>query len=118
MSFWVDALLKGTALLIVIFGLAAVSRRWSAATRHLLWCFGLVGLLVLPVISRVTPWHLPVLPPVEGVVIGEIFPTAAPEAAQRSGTEAPIHDERAIGRDRDGSPAGPITSFTSEPRAV
>ena len=81
MSFWVDALVKGTALLIVIFGLAAVSRRWSAATRHLLWCFGLVGLLVLPVLSSVIPWHLRVLPPVEGAAIGEILPTAAPEAA-------------------------------------
>ncbi|HKY60740.1 MAG TPA: HEAT repeat domain-containing protein [Gemmatimonadota bacterium] len=82
MSFWLDALVKGTALLIVIFGLAAVSGRWSAATRHLLWCFGLVGLLILPALSSVTPWHLPVLPPVEGAAIGEILPTTAPEAAR------------------------------------
>ena len=72
MSFWVDALVKGTALLIVIFGLAAVSGRWSAATRHLLWCFGLGGLLALPVLSSVTPWHLPVLPPVEGVTVEDL----------------------------------------------
>jgi HEAT repeat protein/beta-lactamase regulating signal transducer with metallopeptidase domain len=82
MSFWVDALVRGTALLIVIFGLAAVSGRWSAATRHLLWCFGLVGLLILPALSSVTPWHLRVLPPVEGAGIGAILPTAAPEAAR------------------------------------
>lgn len=81
MPFWVDALVKGTALLIVIFGLAAVSGRWSAATRHLLWCFGLVGLLILPALSSLTPWRLRVLPPVEGAAIGEIPPTTAPEAA-------------------------------------
>jgi HEAT repeat protein/beta-lactamase regulating signal transducer with metallopeptidase domain len=97
MSFWVDALVKGTALMIVIFGLAAVSGRWSAATRHLLWCFGLVGLLVLPVLSSVTPWHLRVLPPVEGAASGEILPTAAPEAApDRTGDsgERPALDAR------------------------
>ena len=88
MSFWVDALVKGTALLIVIFGLAAVSGRWSAATRHLLWCFGLVGLLVLPALSSLTPWRLRVLPPVEGAAIGEILPTTAPEAAREHSTAA------------------------------
>lgn len=95
MSFWLDALVKGTALLIVIFGLAAVSGRWSAATRHLLWCFGLVGLLALPVLSSVTPWHLRVLPPAEGAATAEILPTAAPEAVPdrtAAGGEEPAAD--------------------------
>ena len=101
MSFWVDALVKGTALLIVIFGLAAVSGRWSAATRHLLWCFGLMGLLILPVLSSVTPWHLAVLPPVEGAAIVEILPTTAPETAREHGTargERPVPEagDRAV----------------------
>ncbi|MGH7588407.1 MAG: HEAT repeat domain-containing protein, partial [Gemmatimonadota bacterium] len=110
MSFWVDALVKGTALLIVIFGLAAVSGRWSAATRHLLWCFGLVGLLILPALSSVTPWHLRVLPPVEGAGIGEILPTTAPEAVREHPTAGgERRDSKAGDRAVDPSPATPLS---------
>ena len=110
MSFWVDALVKGTALLIVIFGLAAVSGRWSAATRHLLWCFGLGGLLALPVLSSVTPWHLPVLPPVEGVTVEDRFPTVAPEAVSERGTVGGGSPARESGdRAVDPSPGRPAS---------
>ncbi len=117
MSFWVDAFVKGTALLIVIFGLAAVAGRWSAATRHLLWCFGLVGLLVLPAVSSLIPWHLRVLPPVEGAAIGEIFPTAAPEAARSRGTAAGEGAVREPG-DRVADPARAIPASIATPKAI
>jgi HEAT repeat protein/beta-lactamase regulating signal transducer with metallopeptidase domain len=116
MSFWVDALVKGTALLIVIFGLAAVSGRWSAATRHLLWCFGLVGLLILPALSSLTPWHLRVLPPVEGAAIGEIVPTTAPETARERLTAAGERRDSETG-DRAVDPS-PATSLSMTPRAA
>lgn len=107
MPFWVDALAKGTALLIVIFGLAAVSGRWSAASRHLLWCFGLVGLLVLPALSSLTPWRLRVLPPVEGAAIGEIPPATAPETARERET-TPGGEATLTGTGRAADPANVI----------
>ena len=115
MSFWVDALVKGTALLIVIFGLAAVSGRWSAATRHQLWCFGLVGLLILPALSSVTPWHLRVLPPVEGVALGEILPTTAPNicAKRRRQSDAARRLPRARSRPAWVSSSSPMSSTVS-----
>jgi HEAT repeat protein/beta-lactamase regulating signal transducer with metallopeptidase domain len=114
MSFVLDALVKGTALLIVIFGLAAVSGRWSAATRHLLWCFGLLGLLVMPALSSVMPWRLPVLPPVEGVAVGEFLPTAAPEAAVRRGRAG----GEAVGRAGAGESSGPASSDLTVPSFI
>ncbi|MGH7549485.1 MAG: M56 family metallopeptidase [Gemmatimonadota bacterium] len=107
MPFWVDALVKGTTLLVMIFGLAAVLKSSSAATRHLLWCFGLLGLLTLPALSSVMPWHLPVLPPVDGAVVEEPIPTGAPEAvAVQSGVDV-------------GGPVGdPEGSLTGEPPAT
>ena len=58
----IEILLKGTALLVVVFGVAAALRSASAATRHLVWAFGLVGLLSLPLLTAVTPWRLEILP--------------------------------------------------------
>jgi HEAT repeat protein/beta-lactamase regulating signal transducer with metallopeptidase domain len=58
----IEILLKGTALLAVVFGVAAALRGASAATRHLVWAFGLVGLLSLPLLTAVTPWRLEILP--------------------------------------------------------
>ncbi|MGH7403848.1 MAG: M56 family metallopeptidase, partial [Candidatus Rokuibacteriota bacterium] len=83
-----DALVKATTLLVVIFGLAALAKKSSAATRHLLWCFGLLGLLALPALSRIMPWHLPVLPPVEGAAVVEPIPTGTPEAVTARGGSA------------------------------
>jgi HEAT repeat protein/beta-lactamase regulating signal transducer with metallopeptidase domain len=56
------ALLKSSLLLIVVFGLAGLMRRTSAATRHLVWSLGLVGVLLIPLLSETLPWHWGVLP--------------------------------------------------------
>ncbi|MGH7563179.1 MAG: M56 family metallopeptidase, partial [Gemmatimonadota bacterium] len=113
MPFWVDALVKGTTLLIVIFGLAAVLKSSSAATRHLLWCFGLLGLLALPALSSVMPWRLPVLPPVDGAAVVEPIPTDAPEAAAARGgaDDRTASEERSWKAARGGSLGDPERSL-------
>jgi HEAT repeat protein/beta-lactamase regulating signal transducer with metallopeptidase domain len=69
---WVlGMLLKGTALLLAVAGLAAALRRASASVRHLLWSAGLITVLALPVLSLAVPWRLPVVTvaapaPIEG----------------------------------------------------
>src|SRR5262245_24922115 len=56
--------LKGT----IILGLAALAALWlrrgSAASRHMAWQMGLLGLLALPVVTFVRPFevHIPALP--------------------------------------------------------
>src|SRR5262249_17388653 len=60
---FLDWTLKGTLLLLLTVALAAVLRRASAATRHLVWALGLASLLALPAAALVLPaWPLPVLP--------------------------------------------------------
>ena len=57
-----DAILKSTALLALTAGISLLLRRGSAATRHMIWTLGLLGALVLPVLSLAVPrWQIPVL---------------------------------------------------------
>ena len=58
-----DMLAKGSVIL-AIAGLASLClHRSSAAVRHLVWAVGLMGLLVLPILSLTLPnWQVPVLP--------------------------------------------------------
>ncbi len=54
--------LKGTALLMVAFGVTACLRRASAALRHLVWSAAIAGILALPLVSAAVPWRIGVLP--------------------------------------------------------
>jgi len=58
---FVDAAIKGAAVLILVAGLVLILRRQSAALRHLLWTLGMAGLLIMPVLSLSLP-GLHVLP--------------------------------------------------------
>src|SRR5258705_6539310 len=53
--------LKATVILIAAHGLCFILRRASAAARHLVWIVAFAALLLLPILSRVTPgWTAPV----------------------------------------------------------
>ncbi|MBA3442559.1 MAG: hypothetical protein H0T92_22105, partial [Pyrinomonadaceae bacterium] len=60
------ASLKGALVLAAVAVLNLVLRsRATAATRHLLWCMALGGLLALPLLSSaLNVWQVPVLPAV------------------------------------------------------
>jgi len=59
----VDVAWKSALVLAAAGALALVLRRASAAARHLAWCLGLAGSLVLPALALVVPvWVWPVLP--------------------------------------------------------
>src|SRR5437773_395863 len=53
--------LKATVILIAALGLCLILRRASAAARHVVWTVAFAALLLLPILSRVTPaWTAPV----------------------------------------------------------
>jgi len=54
---------KATLILLLTALVAALLWRASAAVRHLVWCVGVAGVLVLPLLSAFVPaWELPLLP--------------------------------------------------------
>jgi len=53
---------KATILLAFVALLCLAFRRFSAATRHLLWSLMLCASLLIPFISYVKSWELPILP--------------------------------------------------------
>ena len=70
-AMFIDAVLKSTALLAFAFMLALVLRRAPAAARHLVWSLGLVGVLLIPALSRTIPWKFEVLPAIESAELVE-----------------------------------------------
>jgi beta-lactamase regulating signal transducer with metallopeptidase domain len=62
-----DVAIKSLVLLMAASVLVLLLRNASAATRHLVWCVTVCGLLVLPVVSLIAPkWTVPVLPALPG----------------------------------------------------
>ena len=57
-----SAAAKATLLLAFAALLCSAFRRFSAATRHLVWAAALCAALVLPLLSFVTAWEVPILP--------------------------------------------------------
>jgi HEAT repeat protein/beta-lactamase regulating signal transducer with metallopeptidase domain len=57
----VVTLVKGTLLLLAAIVVVSVLRRASAAVRHLVWGTVIASLLVLPLVSVILPWRLPVI---------------------------------------------------------
>lgn len=68
---------KATFLLGFVALLCSVVRRFSAATRHLLWTLSLCAALLLPFLSIVEVWEVPVLP----AEISSLNPAQSNEAA-------------------------------------
>lgn len=93
-------LLLQTTLVLGAAGLLALSlRRASAALRHLVWSLALVGVLALPFLAEVVPWHLPALPTFE-----EALP-AAPVAGPEEGAPEPA---ASFAPEARSAPAGPV----------
>lgn len=82
-----ELLARGTALLLLVFAVAAVLRRASASTRHLIWSIGLMGVLLLPLLSTALPWRLEVLPGA-ATVLAARKAVPATGAVERDGAEA------------------------------
>ena len=56
---FVDAAIKGMAILVLTAAAALAMRRASAAGRHLVWFLGMLGLLIVPIFSAALPgWHV------------------------------------------------------------
>src|SRR4051812_8871169 len=53
---------KATLVLIAAIGATFVLRRGTAGERHLVWLAALVGVLALPLLSRIPALHIGVLP--------------------------------------------------------
>jgi HEAT repeat protein/beta-lactamase regulating signal transducer with metallopeptidase domain len=81
-------LLKGTALLVLVFLVAAVLRRASAGVRHLVWSGGIVALLALPLVSLALPWRLPLIA-TAGVRIPGVGRDVSPAVRVAAGAGAP-----------------------------
>src|SRR5688572_224721 len=62
LSLAAGALIKATVLLALVAIAAHLLRRRSAALRHLLWTFAIVGLVALPVVTPLVPFQWRVLP--------------------------------------------------------
>jgi HEAT repeat protein len=73
-----EAALKATVMLLLVFGVAALLRRASAAARHTVWSSGFAGLVALPLLATTLPWRLEVLPAAASVVV----PAPAFDAAE------------------------------------
>jgi HEAT repeat protein/beta-lactamase regulating signal transducer with metallopeptidase domain len=90
-------LLKGTLLLLATGVVARLLRRSSAATRHIAWTAGIVGLLAMPFLTTIVPWRIPVLPavPTRSTPLShespEVIPVTIPmDAAPASEDAAPL----------------------------
>ncbi|UCG52122.1 MAG: hypothetical protein JSW58_00790 [Candidatus Latescibacterota bacterium] len=75
LALFIDITLKG-AFICAAAGIATLLlRRSSAFVRNMVWVFALVGLLLLPVFSTLTPlWNVPVLPELASWGVGSYTP--------------------------------------------
>jgi beta-lactamase regulating signal transducer with metallopeptidase domain len=109
LALFIDVTLKG-ALICAAAGIATLLlRRSSAFVRNKVWVFALVGLLLLPVFSVLTPlWNVPIIPELASWGVGSYTPALekpdedgfvgppyaarvdTPEAAGRLGNTTPI----------------------------
>ncbi len=111
-----DAVLKGTALLLVVFALAYVLKRAPAATRHLAWAVGLAGVLALPFLSNTMPWRLSVLPaaaaPVASVTAIDLAVVSddplLPALDQTRPIASPVASRAAVSRPDASAQASPV----------
>jgi HEAT repeat protein/beta-lactamase regulating signal transducer with metallopeptidase domain len=64
----IDAMIKSAILLGVVAIATRLLQRRTASLRHMLWSFAIVGAVAIPVLSRLAPFQLRVLPPADTFV--------------------------------------------------
>src|ERR1051325_5758691 len=111
---------KATLLLLAALVATAALRRSTAGARHLVWLAALVGVLALPVLSRVPSLHLEILPSSLGAALDA--PDAAPAmpevAVQPARAVRPARPERpALPAVAPAAPSAPIARIVV-PRSV
>lgn len=90
----IDAMIKSAILFAVVAIVTRLLKRRSPASlRHLLWSFAIVGALAIPLLSRVTPFKLGVLPSTAAPSseVGQVKPrdaAVAPTPASPSAADA------------------------------
>jgi HEAT repeat protein/beta-lactamase regulating signal transducer with metallopeptidase domain len=102
------ALLKGTALVAIVFAASAILRRSSASLRHLVWtlCFG--ALLALPLLASTVPWRIE-------LALGATAP--APSAAtHKRHAKAPNASQAVAAEPEIATPAPSTTPIEPSPR--
>jgi nitrate reductase NapE component len=93
-----DAAVKGLALLTLTALATLALRRASAATRHLIWFLGTLGLLIVPILSIALPgwyilprWMVQTAPPTR--VQPAAAPTGAPAVVPHSPNAKPVSND-------------------------
>ncbi|HYO99066.1 MAG TPA: M56 family metallopeptidase, partial [Pyrinomonadaceae bacterium] len=90
---------KATLLLAFAALLCVAVRRLSAATRHLLWATALCASLLLPVLSFIKMWEVPMLPARMSVLSSPVATEATEngKAFETPGARVPIYSPRSPG---------------------
>lgn len=86
-----DPILKVTVLLALVALAAHQMRRSSAALRHMLWNFAIIGMVLIPLLTMIMPMRLRVLP-AEASAIGIVLPQRAAPAR----TELPADSQTTV----------------------
>jgi HEAT repeat protein/beta-lactamase regulating signal transducer with metallopeptidase domain len=117
------AAVKGTLLIGLAAVAAAVLKRSSAATRHLVWQLALSGMLILPFVSETVPWRLSVGPAfpkfTERFVKANLPSSESMPTPASSKKQASVADNTSADVARDHAP--PHASFAGDvsmPRAI
>jgi len=109
---------KSTLLLGLVLGIAGLMRRTPASARHLVWSMGILGALLIPVLSQTIPWQLQVLPaapPQTVKALPSSMPTVSPGVLEpASGADTKAEDEGAATTVASGAKAGVFFGATGE----
>jgi beta-lactamase regulating signal transducer with metallopeptidase domain len=100
---FLEAAVKGTVVLIVAWALTRTLRHASASIRHLVWTVGLAGVLIMPVLSVVTP-RLEILVPEFAAAPRSVVSVARDESPAAS----PISSVASTGAATDASVRTPV----------
>ncbi|MFH1755590.1 MAG: M56 family metallopeptidase [Candidatus Latescibacterota bacterium] len=95
----IDVTLKGVLICAIAAMATILLRRASAFTRNIVWVFALVGLILLPVFSMMSPlWNLPIIPELGSLGIDSYDPDyMKPDPASFIGPRNPATTGETVG---------------------